>query len=259
VLSGAGKAFVAGADLKFFVDKQAAGDIAGIVGFAKEGQALYRRIERCPKRVIAVLDGLTLGGGAELALACHVIVATPRARLGFPETGLGIYPGLGGTQRLVRRVGKGVARQLLYSGQMLSGEELFALKLAWKVVAPSEIANTVKEAIESAPVQEKAGELPKPLAAVARFLEVDNAAGLADGSLTLPGGPEVAELAKKVRRKAPLAILAVEKLTALAATVELDRGLDAEIEAMAPIFASADAREGIRAMVEKRFPKFVGA
>ncbi len=261
VISGSGKAFVAGADVKFFVDRQAAGDTEGIVAFGRRGQELFRRIEQSPKRVVCAIDGLALGGGAELALACHAIVATPRARLGFPETGLGIYPGLGGTQRLTLRLGKGLARYFLYSGNLLGADELERSRLAWRVVPPEDLSRVARAALTEAPVQERlsAGAAPEPWARAARFLELDNAAGLCDGSLTLPGGPELAELAKKVRRKAPLAVQAVERLTALCEAKGLEAGLQAELESMAAIFASKDAREGMLAVVEKRHPKFVGA
>ena len=110
VIAGSGKAFVAGADIRFFVRNIEAGTIDAIARVHEAGQALLREIETCPKPVIARLHGLALGGGVELALACHAIVATPKASLAFPETGIGIYPGLGGTQRTPRRVGTGARR-----------------------------------------------------------------------------------------------------------------------------------------------------
>ena len=109
VLSGRGKAFVAGADVKFFVKQMKKKDIDRIVDFAANGQKIFRQIDECPKPVVCQLDGLSLGGGSELALACDYIIATEKGSLGFPETGIGIYPGLGGTQRSARRVGVNLA------------------------------------------------------------------------------------------------------------------------------------------------------
>ncbi len=107
VLRGAGKAFVAGADVRFFVKNIESGKIPAIREFTAKGQAFFAKIAACPKPVTAVLHGLALGGGAELALTAHRIVATHKGSLGFPETGIGIYPALGGTFRTTRRVGAG--------------------------------------------------------------------------------------------------------------------------------------------------------
>ena len=95
VFQGAGKAFVAGADIRYFVDKIRADRIEDIVAFTRRGHQLLLRIENTPKLTIALLDGLSLGGGSELALACQTIVATPAGSLGFPETAIGIYPEIG--------------------------------------------------------------------------------------------------------------------------------------------------------------------
>ena len=105
------------------------------------------RIETCPKPVIARLHGLALGGGVELALACHAIVATPKASLAFPETGIGIYPGLGGTQRTTRRVGTGLAKWLVLTGQTLGAEEALAIGLVDEVVPHDKLDAAIAEAI----------------------------------------------------------------------------------------------------------------
>src|SRR5262249_31179442 len=117
VLRGAGKAFVAGADIKYFVARIDEKDLDRIVRFTRAGQDLLRRIDSSKKRVIARLDGLSLGGGSELALAADIILATDKGSLGFPETGIGIYPGLGGTQRTTRRCGAALARYLVLTGE----------------------------------------------------------------------------------------------------------------------------------------------
>ncbi|MEE8408271.1 MAG: enoyl-CoA hydratase-related protein, partial [Myxococcota bacterium] len=260
VIAGAGKAFVAGADVKFFVDRMRSGDVDEIIAFADNGQKIFRRIERSTKRVVCRLDGMALGGGAELALACHVIVATERAVFGFPETGIGIYPGLGGTQRLTRRLGRGTARYLLYTGTTLSAGDLEKTKLAWRVVSPDDLEDTLRMAIDEAPVQEPADKetMPSGLRDVGRFLGAVSADGLLDGSLTLPGGVEIMEVARKIRRKAPQAIRSVAVLTELADEGDLDAGLAAETEGLKSIFRTADALEGMSALLEKRRPSFKG-
>src|SRR5687767_12662061 len=109
IVTGAGRAFVAGADIA-----ELSSQTPGIAkARAQGGQAVFRRFETSPKPVIAAVNGFALGGGCELALACHVRIASESAKLGQPEVKLGIIPGYGGTQRLARLVGKGRALQLI--------------------------------------------------------------------------------------------------------------------------------------------------
>lgn len=131
ILTGAGpKAFVAGADI---------GEIAEVDGaegkrLAQRGQGVFRAIERLRKPVIAAVNGFALGGGCELAMACHIRYASPTARFGQPEVKLGILPGYGGTVRLPRLVGRGVATELLLTGRMIDAEEAERIGLVNKVV-----------------------------------------------------------------------------------------------------------------------------
>jgi enoyl-CoA hydratase len=136
ILTGAGtKAFVAGADI---------GDLAKQGPFdgkarALRGQAVLRRLETCGKPVIAAVNGFALGGGCELAMACHVRVASENAKFGQPEVKLGIAPGYGGTQRLPRLVGKGVALQLILTGEMIDAHEAHRIGLVTKVAPAGEL------------------------------------------------------------------------------------------------------------------------
>ncbi len=137
VITGAGQLFVAGADVK---------EIAGIDSAAKgreltaRGQAAFTKIERGEKPVIAAINGLfCLGGGLELALACHIRIAGDRARLGQPEIDLGIIPGFGGTQRLARVVGRAKATELILSGDRITAQEAKAIGLINKVVPDGEV------------------------------------------------------------------------------------------------------------------------
>jgi enoyl-CoA hydratase len=119
VIRGSGKAFVAGADIKFM---QGASK-EEFAQFISLGQEVMKKIEALPLPVIAVVDGFALGGGMELALSCDIILATERAKFGLPEVGLGLIPGFGGTQRLIKRVGTGKAKRLIFSGDILKGED----------------------------------------------------------------------------------------------------------------------------------------
>ncbi len=127
IVTGAGeKAFVAGADIKEF------SQITEVNArkFSESGQETFALIEDCPKPVIAVVNGYALGGGCELAMACHMRIATANAQFGQPEVTLGIIPGYGGTQRLTQLVGKGKSMELTLSGNMVSAKEAYRLGLA---------------------------------------------------------------------------------------------------------------------------------
>jgi enoyl-CoA hydratase len=136
ILTGAGeKAFVAGADISELKGL----DSAAARTLALRGQAVFQRIESLPKPVIAAVNGFALGGGCELALACHIRVASEHARFGLPEVSLGIIPGYGGTQRLSRLVGKGVTLDLLLSGEMCSAAEALRMGLVSRVVPQADL------------------------------------------------------------------------------------------------------------------------
>jgi enoyl-CoA hydratase len=132
ILTGDGdKAFVAGADIK----ELALLNQAQALELAKTGQALFKKIENCPKPIIAAVNGYALGGGCELAMACHIRIATEDAKFGQPEINLGIIPGYGGTQRLPQLVGRGKALELLLTGEPISANEAKSLGLVNHVVS----------------------------------------------------------------------------------------------------------------------------
>jgi len=136
ILTGAGpKAFIAGADIG---DLSRQGPFDGKAR-AMRGQAVLRRIETCGKPVLAAVNGFALGGGCELAMACHLRVASENARFGQPEVKLGIAPGYGGTQRLPRLVGKGVALQLILTGEMIDAQEAYRIGLVNRVVPAGDL------------------------------------------------------------------------------------------------------------------------
>ncbi len=142
ILTGAGeKAFVAGADIKSFTSM----DEAGALAFARQGQALTKQIESFPCPVIAAVNGFALGGGCELALACHIRVASEQARFGQPEVGLGVTAGFGGTQRLPRLVGKGVALEMLATGRMIDADEALRIGLVNRVAPSDELLPVCNE------------------------------------------------------------------------------------------------------------------
>ena len=136
ILTGSGpKSFVAGADIG---DLSRQGPFDGKAR-AQRGQAVLRRLETCGKPVIAAINGFALGGGCELAMACHIRIASENAKFGQPEVKLGIAPGYGGTQRLPRLVGKGIALQLILTGEMIDAQEAYRIGLVNKVVPAADL------------------------------------------------------------------------------------------------------------------------
>lgn len=146
IITGAGeKAFVAGADISEFVSLDKEGGSA----LAKKGQDLvFDKIENCPKPVVAAVNGFSLGGGCELAMACHFRLASANAKFGQPEVNLGLIPGYGGTQRLTQLIGKGKAMELLMTADMVSADDAKALGLVNHVLAQEELLAKAKEILQ---------------------------------------------------------------------------------------------------------------
>jgi enoyl-CoA hydratase len=145
VITGAGeKAFVAGADISEFVGLTPAEAEA----MARRGQALLDRIEAFDRPVIAAINGFALGGGCELALACHLRLASANARFGQPEVKLGLIPGYGGTQRLPRLVGKGRALELILTGSMIDAATAASWGLVNRVTEPGALRQSVQQLAE---------------------------------------------------------------------------------------------------------------
>ncbi len=153
ILTGTGpKAFAAGADIA----ELAQCDADRALAFSRKGSSVFRRLERTPKPVLAAVNGFALGGGCELALACHVRIASDTARFGQPEVRLGIIPGYGGTVRLARLVGRGRAVELLLGGAPIDAQEAFRIGLVNRVVPGdrllAESEQVLRTMLENGPV-----------------------------------------------------------------------------------------------------------
>ena len=205
LLTGAGdKAFVAGGDIRYL-------ETLGVEGgreIALLAHRVYDRIEAFPKPVIAVINGYALGAGCELAMACDLRIAAESARLGQPEVKLGIIPGFGGTQRLSRLIGKGRAKELIFTGEMIDAREAWRIGLVNRVV-PAD-----------------------------RLLE------------------EARAVAAKMLDKSSSAIRIAKEAIENGLEMDFARATRYEADLFALCFATADAREGLKAFVEKRPPKF---
>lgn len=140
IVTGSGRAFAAGADISEIAELRGE---AGLE-FARRGQAVFSRIENGTKPVLAAVNGFALGGGCELAMACHMRIASEKAKLGQPEVKLGIIPGFGGTQRLPRLVGRGVATQLILSGANIRAAEALRIGLVNEVVPADDLLDRAR-------------------------------------------------------------------------------------------------------------------
>lgn len=207
ILTGAGdRAFAAGAD----IEELAQLDPLGATRVSRRGQDLFRFIERMRKPVVAAVNGYALGGGCELALACHIRIASENARFGLPEVKLGIMPGYGGTVRLPRLVGRGRALELILTGDQIDAQEAYRIGLVNRVVPAEELLPTAEA------------------------------------------------LLRRIMANGPVAIgLALEAVDR-ALDVRVEEGLALESSLFGLLAVTEDMREGMRAFLERRPPRFRG-
>jgi len=207
ILTGAGeKAFVAGAD----IGELATYSALQAKNFSKAGHAIIAKLQELPIAVIAAVNGFALGGGSEIALACDFIYAADTAKFGLPEINLGLIPGFGGTQRLPRAIGANRAKELIFTGKMITAAEAVQIGLANKT-AP---ADALME--------------------------------------------EVLKTAKDIAAKGRVSLRAVKQAINQGLNVDLVSGCNIEVDAFAITLASADAKEGTAAVLEKRKAVFKG-
>ncbi|OGW84030.1 MAG: hypothetical protein A3C47_01490 [Omnitrophica bacterium RIFCSPHIGHO2_02_FULL_51_18] len=197
--------FVAGVDLKEMAQLQTPEEMIQVI---RRGQAVFNKIERSEKPVIAAIQGACVGGGQELVMACHIRIASDRTRFAQPEITLGIIPGFGGSQRLPRIVGPSRAAELILTGDLITPQEAFRIGLVNHVVSDGALIKTAKE------------------------------------------------IAKKITRHSLPAIRASLRAITKGLDVSLEEGLKIEENEFMSIAATNDMKEGIRAFLEKRQPRF---
>ncbi|MDU4962064.1 MAG: short-chain-enoyl-CoA hydratase [Sporomusaceae bacterium] len=175
IITGGGeKAFVAGADI---TEMQPMTAVEGR-NWGKLGQATFAKVENLPQPVIAAVNGFALGGGCELAMACDIRIASEKAKFGQPEVTLGITPGFAGTQRLARLVGRGIAKELLFTGDMIDAAEAYRIGLVNKVVPAEQLLAKAKELAQK--IMSKAPVAVRMCkAAVNEGLDMDQDSGVA--------------------------------------------------------------------------------
>ena len=260
VFQGAGKAFVAGADIKYFVDKIKADKIADIEKFTRKGHELLLDIENSDKLTIALLDGLSLGGGSELALACQAIIATPAGSMGFTETGIGIIPGLGGMLRLARHVGPELAKYYVFTGTPINADDAQDLGMVTRRVAPAEVASAIEEvASEGKPDKYRQREIPEKFKMLAQMGSSENVARLLNGQPPEGVAAEIAaKIAKFIGYKAPLALKIANEIIDEQVGKSIAEAVEVELVRLNDIFSTADALEGLSSFGRKK-PVYKGA
>ena len=260
VLDGAGKAFVAGADVKFFVDKIRSDSIPDIEVFTENGHALLSALEDSTKTTVALTTGLALGGGLELALACDFRIGTRRTQFRFPETSIGIYPALGGTQRPARIAGKEIGRWAVLAGNFMNAQTATDVGLVTHLVDVNDVNATIQTIHSTGKPANKYPGTPSngssPVVQFAKkFYADENMATLLAG-----GCPEgfdvedktVARQLKSLKFTAPIGLaMASARIDATGSTT-LSKGLEMELEGLNQIFSTEDALEGLSALIEGR-------
>ena len=261
VIAGAGKTFVAGADIRFFIDNIKADKISDIEIFARRAHKLFLRIENSQKQTIAILDGLSLGGGSELALACQKILATPSGSLGFPETGIGIYPGLGGMLRLAKTAGAPLAKYYAFTGETMAASDAHDLGVITEISAPAQVPRVLAALVANGKEEKyhDSDELPAQFQNAAKACDGDNVKKLLSGVPPVNISPKLAgRISAIVRRKAPLALQMANDIIDEQIKLSIAEGVELELGHLKDIFSTADALEGLSSQIERRRPMFKG-
>lgn len=244
-ITGSGKAFVAGADIKFFVKNIKKDRICDIEAFTEFGQEVFNRIDNSKKKVIALVNGLALGGGLELALCADIILALPKAQMAFPETGIGIYPGLGGTQRSVKKIGKGLSKYLVHTGKMLSAKDAEDIGLVDRIISIEEMFLLLSAEMNVPEVQERKPE--NEWIPIKNFFENNSLQKMLEKKYSYDGiNPDAADkLVRTISFKAPVALKLADKL------IDEARGCKSELEHLREVFSTSDALLGLTSIGQK--------
>ena len=264
VLDGAGKAFVAGADVKFFVDKIRADSIDDIYEFTANGHKVLNSIENSTKTTIALTTGLALGGGLELALSCDYRIGTRRTQFRFPETSIGIYPGLGGSQRPAKICGIPAARWAVLGGNFMTANVASDLGLLTHLVEVSAVESCILDCAKDGKPNNKFPGVPKQVESqvakfASQFYSDSNMQTLLQGQCPEGFDSEdkmVSRQLKNLKFTAPIALSMASDLIDATAKNSLQDGLDMELSKLHDIFATNDALEGLSALIEGRRPTY---
>jgi enoyl-CoA hydratase/3-hydroxyacyl-CoA dehydrogenase len=248
-IAGAGKAFIAGADIKFFIENMENKTLDRTVEFTRKGHELLRRFETSAKPTIAVVDGLSLGGGSELALACQYIVATEAGSFGFPETGIGIYPGLGGMIRMERLVGKDLAKYYVFTGKSINAEKALKMGMITELTTIDKLEETIRKVAAQEKQDKYQGKnVEDGFENEMAIFAGDNLDKIMNG--VVPDGID-ADFAnttiKIISKKAPLALIVANELMEAQSKVSIDEAITMELGRLIEMFTTEDAWTGLTA------------
>ncbi len=225
IITGEGRAFVAGADISEMMKM----DPAAAAKFAEAGQGAFDRIQTLKIPVIAAINGFALGGGTELAISCDIRIASEAAIFGQPEVSLGVIPGFGGTQRLSRLIGPGMAKELIFTGDMIDAKTAFNIGLVQTIVPGFKVDDAGEPVFneKGKPVQDN-----QPVLAAAM------------------------KMAGKIATKGPVSVQLAKESIDNGLDLTLSAGLKLEASNFAKLFDTEDQKEGMTAFVEKRPAEF---
>lgn len=230
VITGAGeRSFCAGADISYMVNI----DPIQAERYATSAQDVINRIDRLEKPVIAAVNGFALGGGCELAMACDIRIASSNAKIGQPEVTIGIPPGWGGTQRLMRLIGPAKAKELIFTGKMINADEAYQIGLVNKVISLGPDDKLPREVPKGDPVKEK--ERASEIAKILNKKLMDECIGLA----------------KEIAKNSFVAVKVSKKLINRGMDTDLETGLRLEIYGWALCFAHEDRQKMMSAFLNK--------
>lgn len=230
IITGAGeKSFCAGADIAYMVNI----DPVKAEKYASSAQAVLNKIEKLEKPVIAAVNGFALGGGCELALVCDIRIASNNAKIGQPEVTIGIPPGWGGTQRLVRVVGPAKAKELIFTGKMVTAEEALQIGLVNKVISLGPDEKLISNSIKNGKPDEKEKSKEESKILNRKLME------------------ESVALANEITKNSFTAVKVSKMLINKAMDADIDTGLRLEIYGWALCFAHEDRQKMMSAFLNK--------
>jgi enoyl-CoA hydratase/3-hydroxyacyl-CoA dehydrogenase len=254
VIQGQPGQFMQGVRVELFVERLERQDFDSLMGFVRRCRELLAAISKCPKPVVAWVDGPAVGGGCELALACHRIVAGPKAKFFLPESGLGIYPGMGGTQRLPRRVGVGLAKWMIYTGSIVPAEHAARFGLV-DALAPA--TTSCREALASLAEPLRPPPLDQRYRSLAKLFTRHSVDALLDPMFPMPTDAPSIRAIVQLRAAAPRALRLAEAAIDRGIELPLEAGLDEEYGRLPEVFRTEDALAGLKA-VGRAKPAFAG-
>ncbi|MBT6338323.1 MAG: enoyl-CoA hydratase/isomerase family protein [Desulfobacula sp.] len=259
VIKGAGKFFVAGADIKFFIQKIQEKNYSDIIAFTRKASELFLAIEDSKKPTIAVLGGLSLGGGSELALSCQAIVATDKGSMAFPETAIGIYPGLGGMLRLARKIGPALAKYYVFTGKTISAADALELGMVDHLVSVDDLSETITQLVlKGDQKEEKKVLLSDRFKYIDTFFSHVDFEDMVTGDITNNVDVSFSDtIIKTMSRKAPIALKMANDIIDLQIGKSKKDAIEIELARLEEIFSTQDALEGLTS-AGKRRPNYIG-